>query len=95
MTTGVSLHFSHAGNSREVCAEAPPVLYKIIHMAARPEHGSHAVTGPYIRLFMGLGWGMMKPNQVMPIDRHSPQLSFAHTILLKCRKESPPLLTAI
>lgn len=66
------------------------VLYKIIHMAARPEQGSHAVTGPYVRLFMGLGWGMMKPNQVMPIDRHSPQLSFAHTILLKCSEERYP-----
>lgn len=59
------------------------VLYKIIHMAACPEWRSHAVIGPYVSLFMGLGCGVMKPNQVMPIDRHYPQLSFAHTILLK------------
>lgn len=72
-----------------------PVLYKIIHMVARPEQRSHAVPGPYVRLFMVLGWGMMKPNQVMPIDRHSPQLSFAHRILLKCRTDVPPLLVAV
>lgn len=59
------------------------VLYKIIHMAAQPEPGSHAISGSNISLFMGLRRGMMKPNQVMPIDRHSPQLSLAHTVLLK------------
>lgn len=29
--------------------------------------------------FMGLGRWMMKPNRVMPLDRHSPQLSIARS----------------
>lgn len=48
-----SSHFSHALNNRAVWALMVPVLYKIIHMAARPEQGSHAVTGPYVSLFYG------------------------------------------
>lgn len=69
-------------------AEMTLVLYKIIHMCGHLETGSQAIMGPScVRLFVGLGWGVMKPNQVMPVDRHSPQLSLAHTILFKWSPE--------